>query len=158
MTSHPAATRKLWEPVSPQATQIWKSKEILEKAKGIKLPDYNVVYEWSVANRIEFWEFCWNYSPIIHEGNYQSLTDPHARIDSIPDWFPGVCLNYAENIFFTAGHPGHAPSTVTTIALTEVREGDAESNVNLIWRGLRQKAGRLSQPRKSGVLLSLCRD
>lgn len=156
MASHTAVTRKLWEPSNPRSTQMWAFKEALEKAKDVQLPDYNAVYEWSVANRVEFWEFCWNYFPVIHEGKYQQVTDPSARIDSIPDWFPGVRLNYAENVLFTAKYPGQTPSTVTTvgkedskIALTEVREGDAEPNVSLTWQELRQKAGHLSQAMKA---------
>lgn len=159
MTSHTAVPRKLWEPVHPQTTQMWKFKEALEKAKSVQIPDYDTLYRWSISNRIEFWEFCWNYFPIIHEGHYLGVTDASARIDSIPDWFPGVRLNYAENLLFTAETPGETPSTVTTtgkeddkIAVTEVREGDAEPNVSLTWKELRQKAGRLSQAMKaSGV-------
>lgn len=54
--------------------------------KGVALPDYHSMYQWSIQNRIEFWEFCLKYFPIIHEGTYDRVTDENARIDSIPDW------------------------------------------------------------------------
>jgi acetoacetyl-CoA synthetase len=156
MSTHSMLPRKLWEHPDPESTQMAAFKRSLEKDKGVALPDYHSMYQWSIKNRIEFWDFCWKYFPIIHEGTYDRVTDESARIDSIPDWFPGVRLNYAENLLFTAAAPGETPSTVTTvgkednkIAVTEVREGDQEPNVNLTWRELRQRTGRWSQAMKA---------
>lgn len=45
---------------------------------------------------------------MIYEGHYTSVVDENARIDSLPQWFPGVKLNYVEMVgtpmawFYTA--------------------------------------------------------
>lgn len=118
----------------------------------MKLPDYNAMYQWSITNRSSFWDFCWKFFPIIHEGTYERVVDENARIDSIPDWFSGIRLNYAENVLFTSG-PGQSITTVgkedDKIAITEVREGDAEPSVNLTWKELRQRTGRVIQALKA---------
>lgn len=156
MAAYTSVPRKLWEHPNPDSTAMAEFKRSIEKAKGVNLPDYNSLYEWSIKNRASFWDFCWNYFPIIHEGTYDLVVDETARIDSIPDWFPGVRLNYAENILFTASQPGGPTSTITTvgkeddkIAATEVREGAAEPAVDLTWRELRQRTGRMVQALKT---------
>ncbi|KAJ5692516.1 acetoacetyl-CoA synthase [Penicillium macrosclerotiorum] len=156
MTSHSTMPRKLWEHPDPESTELTRFKRTLEREKDIKLPDYHSLYQWSIANRTAFWRFCWRYFPIVHEGSSDQIMDENARIDSIPDWFPGVRLNWAENALFTASNPGESPSNVTTtgkednkIAVTEVREDEAEPEVNLTWRELRQRTGRLLQAMKA---------
>ncbi|OJJ46221.1 hypothetical protein ASPZODRAFT_152419 [Penicilliopsis zonata CBS 506.65] len=144
--------RKLWEHPDPKSTQMWKFKEDLARETGERFPDHDSLYQWSIRNRARFWAFCFDYFPIIHEGKYTAVVDESARIDSIPDWFPGVRLNYAENILFTAGASG---STTTAgkedgkIAFTEVREGAAEPVVNLSWGALRRRTGRMLQALKA---------
>lgn len=54
-----------------------------------------------------------------------------APVDAVPKWFPGVSLNFAENMLFSRGRsPSSSPARCTTedkedakIAVTEVREG-----------------------------------
>lgn len=159
MSAYTNIPRKLWEHPNPEATAMAEFKRSLEKAQGVSLPDYNSLYEWSIKNRSSFWDFCWKYFPIIHEGSYNQVVDETARIDSIPDWFAGVRLNYAENVLFTASQPGSPNSTITTvgkeddkIAATEVREGAAEPSVDLTWRELRRRTGRAIQALKAAGL------
>ena len=69
-------------------------------------------------------------------------------MDSIPRWFEGVRLNWAENLLFS---PSSANSSQQSklgkedakIALTEVREGCTEIR-HVSWGDLRSKVGRLS--------------
>lgn len=155
MSSHSTIPRKLWEPSNPEATALGVFKRRLEDTKGLKLPDYNALYQWSIRNRTAFWEFCWKSFPIIHEGSYDLVVDEKARIDSIPDWFPGIRLNFAENVLFTSGKSGQTSSVSTVgkeddkIAVTEVREGDTEPTVHLTWQDLRKRTGRLLQALKT---------
>lgn len=155
MSSHTTIPRKLWEPSNPDSTVLGVFKRTLEEEKGLDLRDYSALYQWSIKNRAAFWEFCWKYFPIIHEGNYEFVVDDTARIDSIPDWFPGIRLNFAENVLFTAGKPGQTSKISTAgkeddkIAVTEVREGDAEPTVHLTWKDLRRRTGRLLQALKA---------
>lgn len=152
MSAYSAISRKLWEHPNPEATAMAQFKRDLEQAKGVKLPDYNAMYQWSITNRTSFWDFCWKYFPIIHEGTYECVVDETARIDSIPDWFSGIRLNFAENVLLTSGPDGSITKVGKEddkIAVTEVREGDAEPTVNLTWKELRSQTGRVMQALKA---------
>lgn len=84
-------------------------------------------------------------------------------MDSIPHWFHGIRLNFAENILYSttpppAGKPYPSPSVPSTlgkddskVAVTEVREG-CSSVRDVTWGELRRRVGRLSQAmRAAGV-------
>jgi acetoacetyl-CoA synthetase len=69
-------------------------------------------------------------------------------MDTIPGWFEGTHLNFAENILFSASSSD--PSVRLTkhkddskIALTEIREGNTEVR-HLSWGELRRKVGLLA--------------
>ncbi|KAL4913828.1 hypothetical protein BDW62DRAFT_191748 [Aspergillus aurantiobrunneus] len=156
MASAADIPRKLWEHPNPRASQMWAFKERLEKEKGVNLPTYYDLYTWSVKNRAAFWDFSWKYFPIIHEGSYTTVVDESARIDSIPSWFDGVRLNFAENMLFTAEKARNGTHFVTTtgkedskIVATQVREGASESAISITWSQLRQRAGKLLQALKA---------
>ncbi|KAL3458327.1 acetoacetyl-CoA synthase [Aspergillus heterothallicus] len=145
--------RKVWEHPQPDATAMAAFKRRLEESFNVKLQDYNALYQWSTENRNEFWKFCLEQFPIIYEGSYPFAVDENASIDSNPDWFPGVRLNFAENILFTPSE--HSKWTLTThgkeddkIAVTGVREAAAEPIVHLTWGALRKRTGRLLQALK----------
>jgi len=79
--------------------------------------------------------------------------DEKARIDSIPRWFDGVYLNFAENLLYSRG-PGAPVSQRGTvgkedgkIALTEVREGATEIR-DVSWGQLRREVGQLASAMK----------
>jgi acetoacetyl-CoA synthetase len=77
-------------------------------------------------------------------------------MDSIPHWFEGTRLNYAENILYTSDPQDKSKRTTegkedSKVAITEVREGCTQIR-HLTWAALRQKVGRLSQAmRAAGV-------
>lgn len=70
-------------------------------------------------------------------------------MDSVPSWFAGVNVNFAENLLFsryagdTSGKEDHK------IAVTEVREGNAKNAVHLTWGQLRRRTGALAQAMKA---------
>jgi acetoacetyl-CoA synthetase len=70
-------------------------------------------------------------------------------MDSIPRWFTGVRMNFAENILFSGDKNGraivNADKADDKIAVTEVREGSfLEPIRHITWRELREQVGRLS--------------
>lgn len=72
-------------------------------------------------------------------------------MDSIPDWFKGTRLNFAENLLFCS--QGQIGKESNKITVTEVREGEAHNALHLSWNELRSKVGRLAQAmRASGVV------
>jgi acetoacetyl-CoA synthetase len=69
-------------------------------------------------------------------------------MDSIPHWFHGTYLNFAENILYSASPADHSRRATQNkedakIALTEVREGNTEVR-HLSWGELRRRVGLLS--------------
>lgn len=90
----------------------------------------------------------WSFSNLIHSGSYTRVVDTSLPMDSIPHWFQGTHLNFAENILFSASPSD--PSVRTTrhkeddkIALTEIREGNTEVR-DLTWKDLRKRVGLLA--------------
>ncbi|KAF2685240.1 acetoacetate-CoA ligase [Lentithecium fluviatile CBS 122367] len=90
------------------------------------------LYAWSIGpSRADFWADMWDYAALIHSGTYTSVVDTSAPMDTIPYWFHGTHLNFAENVLFTAD-PNDRSKTTTVgkeddkIALTEIREGCQE--------------------------------
>ena len=81
------------------------------------------------------------------------VTDENARIDTIPAWFKGVKLNFAENILYVGdeyGRPTKSPGKEDSkIACTEVREGSFASIRQITWKELRERVGRLSNAMKA---------
>jgi acetoacetyl-CoA synthetase len=115
------------------------------------------LYAWSVGpHRTDFWDLMWSSSGLIYSGTYTHVVDTSIPMDSIPRWFNGTHLNFAENILFSAS--ASSPSTRCTthkedskIALTEIREGNTETR-HLQWGDLRKRVGLLANAlRAKGV-------
>lgn len=119
------------------------------------------MYLYSIKNRSAFWEFCWKYFQLIHEGSYTTVVDESVRMDSVPEWFAGVRLNFAENLLFSRVAGGKTDKEDDKIAVSEVREGAAHEVVHLTWGELRRRTGALVQAMKAhGVIrgdrIALC--
>ncbi|KAJ5930214.1 hypothetical protein N7466_005707 [Penicillium verhagenii] len=107
------------------------------------------MYHYSIQNRTAFWDFCWNYFPIIHEGSYSQIVDESARMDSVPEWFSGIKLNFAENMLFSGAMGNTKGKEDSCIAVTAVGEGANKDAVHMTWGELRKKAGTLIQAMKA---------
>lgn len=136
---------------------MYKFMQKANRRRGAGLKTFEDLYNWSVGERrTEFWEELWDEIGLVCEGSYKEVVDTKARMDSIPHWFRGIRLNFAENILYTRS--ANSPSEISThhkedskIALTEVREG-ASSIKNLTWGELRSRVGALMHAmRKHGV-------
>ncbi|KAJ5169920.1 AMP-dependent synthetase/ligase [Penicillium coprophilum] len=121
----------------------------LEKSTGRKFDSFHDMYLYSVKNRSAFWEFCWKYFHLIHEGSYTKVVDETARMDSVPEWFAGVRLNFAENLLFAHIAGDKTGKEDGKIAVSEVREGAAHDVVHLTWSELRRRTGVLIQAMKA---------
>ncbi|GAT20729.1 acetoacetyl-coenzyme A synthetase [Aspergillus luchuensis] len=143
--------RMLWKHPDPESTHMGRFRRALEQHIGKDFKDYHDLYEFSITQPTTFWDFCWKNFNLIHEGSYTAVVDQSARMDSIPHWFTGIRLNFAENLLFSASPNG--PSTRgkedAKIAVVEVREGISESHVSLTWGELRKRTGRLLQAMKA---------
>ncbi|HET8691858.1 MAG TPA: acetoacetate--CoA ligase [Steroidobacteraceae bacterium] len=79
------------------------------EARGLRVPDHDALYDWSVREPAAFWEALWAFCGVIGErGVGPALVDgdrmPGAR------WFPGSRLNFAENLL--APGPDAEPAIV----------------------------------------------
>lgn len=141
--------RKLWEHPDPDGTSVWKFMQHVNSKRGLKMNTYEDLYEWSVgSDRLSFWNDVWQVIRLIRSGNYSQPVSLDARMDSIPKWFYGTQLNFAENILFSADpHDTSKRSTWEkpdhNIAITEVREGCREIR-HLTWGDLRSRVGLLA--------------
>ncbi|KAK3062064.1 hypothetical protein LTS18_004892, partial [Coniosporium uncinatum] len=142
--------RKLWEHPDPQSTRMAEFMRKANQKHGLNMKTFNDLYEWSTGDlRTDFWQDIWDDVQIIHEGSYSQVVDTKARMDSIPKWFKGVHVNFAENALYF--RDPSSPSRVTTkggkedakVATTEVREGCKEIR-DCTWKELRERVGRLS--------------
>ncbi|KLJ07261.1 acetoacetate-CoA ligase [Blastomyces silverae] len=147
-----AVPRKLWEHPDPESTNLGQFRRRLERKTGLKFPTFLSLHDYSVNNRAAFWEFCWHDLNPIHSGTYTRVVDETARMDSVPEWFAGTYMNFAENMLFTSS----GSSGVSTVgkedaksAVTEVREGGAEGARNITFGELRSRVGKLSQAMKT---------
>lgn len=85
--------------------------------------------------------------PIIHTGSLVGpAVDEAAPISAVPRWFPGIRLNFAENILKSAKTGVKSDGE---IAVTEVREGAQEPPRHVTWKELRERTGILATTLKA---------
>lgn len=95
---------------------------------------------------MQFYSHLWSHIPWIHSGNATHVVDENAPIDSLPKWFPGVKINFAENFVYSpspSGEPCKTNKEDGLVAITEVREGNTEVR-HVTWGELREKVQQLA--------------
>ncbi|KAI0457930.1 hypothetical protein F5B21DRAFT_56895 [Xylaria acuta] len=134
--------RKLWEHPNPKSTQLWEFMQLVNQKYRLDLTTFQDIYQFSVEKRSEFYDEVFRFSRLIHVGSYNQVVDERKPIDSIPRWFEGVHLNWAENLLWSrsstdpSDHRGKEGKEDDKIALTEVREGVTELR-HVTWATLR---------------------
>ena len=134
------------------SSSISRSGEYSYGSLADHLPqNYDALYSFSVTQRSRFWRHVFDYFPLVYRGTVPSAAvDESARMDSVPRWFTGVRMNFAENILFSGdvstGRPIiDAAKADDKIAVTEVREGAFLEPIRQVtWKELRQRVGKLS--------------
>ena len=89
----------LWEP-TPEVIEnanLTRYRRWLADRRGLHLDDYDSLWRWSVTALEDFWASLFEYFEVRHTGAWR--TPLAARTMPGAAWFPGVRLNYAENIF-----------------------------------------------------------
>ena len=115
---------------------------------GLNMQSWDELHTWTVSHRADFWGLLFEEYPLIHEGTYTRVINENARMDSIPRWFEGVKLNFAENILYWPDPKDTGRRTTFRkedhrIAVTEVREGCTEIR-HCSWLELREQVGLLA--------------
>ncbi|KAI0119945.1 acetoacetate-CoA ligase [Nemania sp. FL0031] len=137
-----AIPRKLWEHPNPKSTQLWEFMQLINQKYHLNLTTFQDIYQFSVNKRSEFYDEVFKFGSLIHSGFYSRVVDESQPVDSIPRWFEGVQINWAENLLWSRSptdppdHRGTTGKEDNKIALTEVREGVTELR-HVTWSTLR---------------------
>ncbi|KAI0969711.1 hypothetical protein F4678DRAFT_151731 [Xylaria arbuscula] len=138
-----AIPRKLWEHPNPKGTQLWEFMQLVNQKHHLNLTTFQDIYQFSVDRTSEFYDEVFKFGNLIYSGSYNRVVDESKPIDSIPRWFEGVHLNWAENLLWSRGsadpsdYRGKKGKEDDKIALTEVREGVTELR-HVTWGTLRK--------------------
>jgi acetoacetyl-CoA synthetase len=140
--------RKLWQPSNPKETLAYKFMQTANHKRNRNMQTWEDLHYFSVDHLSEFWEEVLQQFPIIRSGSYSQVVDETARMDSIPAWFEGMKVNFAENILFWPDPKDHTKATKyrkedDQIAVTEVREGCREVR-QFTWKEMRECTGLLA--------------
>jgi acetoacetyl-CoA synthetase len=131
----------LWTPPADvrQVTRIGDYLGWLERERGRRFSDYSELWEWSVTELAGFWSSIWDYFDV------RSYTPPGAALEQarLPGtrWFPGVTLNYAENVLRMPGLAAADPAVLSwsqTRSPVTVTAGELREQVRRVAAGLRR--------------------
>ena len=87
----------LWKPDNNQQTHFNHFIDLVNSKYELDLKTYDDLYDWSVNNISQFWENTLDYSDIVYSGTYDRVID-NLKIKPGVKWFPGISLNFAENL------------------------------------------------------------
>ncbi|XP_056177961.1 acetoacetyl-CoA synthetase-like [Falco biarmicus] len=88
----------MWEPDTKRNTHMDRFRAAVASSCGLRLANYNDLYQWSVESFSDFWAEFWKYSNIVCSRLYDEVVDTSKSIADVPEWFKGSRLNYAENL------------------------------------------------------------
>jgi len=89
----------LWRP-SPERLEtanITRFIHYLQSERGVELPDYPALYEWSVQQTQEFWVSVWEFCGIRAQGEMLPVVLNEQQMPGA-QWFPNIRLNFAQNL------------------------------------------------------------
>jgi acetoacetyl-CoA synthetase len=94
--------RCLWSPTTAQAqsSRLHDFQRWLASRGALPAGSYEELWRWSVNELDAFWLSVWEYFDVIGEGERQPVLGRREMPGA--QWFPGMRLNYAENVFRNA--------------------------------------------------------
>jgi acetoacetyl-CoA synthetase len=91
--------RPLWEPSKERIenSNMMRFIKYVNEKHSLNIDGYHSLYEWSIANREDFWASIWDFGKIVASKTYDKvLEDSPTMIGA--KWFVGARLNFAENL------------------------------------------------------------
>ena len=128
---------QLWQPPSAGKTPMDDYRRHINKKFSQDLKTTQQLQQWSVRDPQDFWLDLYSYLklvPALPKGLTKAYDDK-VPMSSIPKWFEGLEMNYAENAMFDNPDP-------EAIALVGIREGmdlEREDGEILTWRQFRER-------------------
>ena len=140
----------LWRPQHAGKTPMDVFRRHINKKHYVNIKTTRELQRWSVRNPQKFWLDLYSYLklvPALPKGKTKAYDDSKP-MSSVPSWYDGVEINYAENAMFDNPDPN-------AIALVGIREGmdlEREEGEVLNWHQFRERV-RLtaSALRHSGI-------
>jgi acetoacetyl-CoA synthetase len=137
------ASTPLWQP-SPERVEhatITRYRRWLEETRGLDLPGYRELWQWSVDDLDAFWASIWEFCDVRASAPYDRVLGSRRMPGA--EWFPGARLNFAENLLAR----GHADAAVAIRHASELRPlGE------VTWGELRAQTARVADAlRRLGV-------
>ena len=108
----------------------------LEQTRGLALPDYASLWEWSTTDLEGFWASIWEYFDVAASAPYERVLGSRAMPGA--EWFPGARLNYAEHALRPGADDDVAIRHASELRpLGEMTRGELREEVARLAAGLR---------------------
>ncbi|KAF7259920.1 hypothetical protein EG68_03108 [Paragonimus skrjabini miyazakii] len=105
----------LWTPPTNSNSYMNEFMHFVERKRQLHFDgDYHKFYTWSLTRMDQFWCDFFYYVRPLHSAPPLKAIESTANMSSIPTWFPGCRLNYAENLLLAA-----LPSEVAVYSFCE---------------------------------------
>jgi acetoacetyl-CoA synthetase len=126
----------LWRPDEEriERANVTRFARWVEETRGLELPDYAALWDWSVHDLDGFWGAVWEHFGVRSTTPVGAVLAARAMPGAV--WFPGTRLNYAEHVL-----RGHDPDAIAIRHASELRPLSALSWADLAERTARIAAG-----------------
>ncbi len=128
----------LWRPSEERIEQaaITDYARWLERTRGLDLPDYESLWQWSVDDLEGFWGSVWERFGVIASVPYERVLGSRAMPGA--EWFPGARLNFAEHVLRPRADEDVAIRHASELRpLGDVSQGELRAEVARVAAGLR---------------------
>ena len=115
----------------------------------VHIEEYFDLYHWSVENIAAFWAEVWDFCGIVSAEKAWRVVDEKAPVDSVPEWFVGARLNFAENLLRFADDPRAAIiyESASTIWHSPFRRGGGRSEARYLPGALQRDSPSCRSPK-----------
>ena len=86
----------LWSPTG-DSTRMTEFRQVLAASSSAQLPDYPALHAFSVQEPEAFWREVWRFTGVVGSEPGEQILETGAEFIQAR-WFPGVELNFAENL------------------------------------------------------------
>jgi acetoacetyl-CoA synthetase len=131
--------RLLWEPKEEfkAGTALARYMRWLSDERGVHVPSYPELWQWSVDDLDEFWASIWDFFEVRAEAPYERILGKREMPGA--EWCPGARLSYAEHVFRDRDESAVAIRHASELRdLSELTWGQLKSLTARIAGGLRE--------------------
>ncbi len=128
----------LWRPSAERIARatITDYARWLERTRGLDLPDYERLWEWSVDDLEGFWASIWERFDVVASAPYERVLGSREMPGA--EWFPGARLNFAEHVMRPRADGDVAIRHASELRpLAELTQGELRAEVARVAGGLR---------------------